>query len=112
MRRICEYGATCDLPSWGVSRLIGFLGISRHNCLAPANERCGTFRVPPSTGSSSIFVHFPTMTSVLSLHFVEGWGRGKVEGSDSVWINLKFTHPIAIATGVESSSGGGGAKRP
>jgi len=73
------------------------------DCLAPANERCGTFRVPFSTGSSSIFVHFPIMTSVL---FAEG-GEGKVEGSVSAWINPTFTHPVAVATGVESSSGEG-----
>ena len=46
------------------------------------------------------------MTSVLFSLFAEG-GEGKVEGSVSAWINPKFTHPVAVATGVESSSGEG-----
>ena len=117
IRRICEYGATCDLPSWGgVSRLIGFLGISRR-CF---DSRCGNNRLSGTskrtlldvscTFFDRIVLHlcpFSNYDFSSFLSFCRRVGRGKLMGSVSAWINPKFTHTVAVATGVESSSGEG-----
>jgi len=113
IRRICEYGATCDLPSWGVSRLIGFLGIGRR-CF---DSRCGSNRLS-GTSKRALWDVSCTIFDWIVLHlcpfsnhdfssFCRRVGKGKVEGSVSAWINRKFTHPVVVATGVESSSGEG-----
>ena len=120
MCRIWEYGATCDLPWWGVSRLIGFLGISRR-CF---DSRCGSNRLSVTseralwdvscTFFDRIVLHLcPFSNHEFSsfLSFCRRVGKGKVVGSVSAWINPKFTHPVVVATGVESSSGEG-TKRP